>query len=226
MSATINFMQALRELTGFEQLEEAEDNGFTDKGFTDKGYIPEPNPQPNSETLIGKINMSEPKIEKPKIYAESHGGSHITSSMVIHGNIKTSDDVMIDGAVYGNVEAGGNVAVKNIVVGDIKAQNASFTEAKIKGNITAAQKVAVDSAAIVVGNVNAGDITVSGKIKGDLKAGNTVVLKEDALVAGNILTGSFVSHPGARMRGSVLTESSKNFDDSAEFCLGVEEHEK
>ena len=217
MSNKGNFLRALRELTGFEELEEAENNGFTDKGC-----IPEPNP----ESLIGKINMSEPKIEKPKIYTESHGGSHITSSMVICGNVKTSDDVMIDGAVYGNVEAGGNVAVKNIVVGDIKAQNASFTEAKIKGNITAAQKVAVDSAAIVVGNVNAGDITVSGKIKGDLKAGNVVILKEDALVAGNIITGSFVSHPGARMRGSVLTESSTNFDDSAEFCLGVEEHEK
>ncbi len=217
MSDKGNFLRALRELTGFEELEEAKNDGFTDKG-----YIPEP----DTAQALGKIKINEPTIEKPKIYTEGRNGSHITSSMVIRGNIKTSDDVTIDGAVYGNVEAGGNVAVKNIVVGDIKAQNASFTEAKIKGNIMAAQKVAVDSAAIVVGNVNAKDITVSGKIKGDLKAGNVVVLNADALVAGNIITGSFVSHPGARMRGSVLTESSTNFDDSAEFCLGVEEHEK
>ncbi len=214
MSDKGNFLRALRELTGFEELEEAEENG--------------PVEGPGAAPVLGEIKIEEPKIEKTQIHAEERNvnGSHITSAMIIHGNIKTSDDVTIDGAVYGNVDAGGNVAVKNIVVGDIKAANASFTEARVKGNIAVGGKAAVDSAAIIVGNVSASAITVSGKIKGDLKAGEAVVLKEEAVVAGNILTGSFVSHPGARIRGSVITESSTNLDDGIEFCLGVEEHER
>ncbi len=209
MSDKGNFLRALRELTGFEEIGEGE-------------LISESVVAP----VLGEIKINEPKIERPQIYAEKHGGSHITSAMIIRGNIKTSDDVVIDGAVYGNVDAGGNVAIKNIVVGDIKATNASFTEARVKGNITVGEKAAVDSAAIIVGNVSAGAITVSGKIKGDLKADEAVVLKEEAVVAGNILTGSFVSHPGARIRGSVITESNTDLDENVEFCLGVEEHER
>ena len=213
MSAMINFMQALRELTGFEELEDLEE-------LEDKELVSEP----DTAQALGKIKINEPKIEMPQISAEKHG-SHITSTMIIHGNIKTSDDVVIDGAVYGNVEADGNVAVKNIIVGDIKAANASFAEARVKGNITVGEKAAVDSEAIIVGNVSAEAISVSGKIKGDLKAGEAVILKEEALVSGNILTGSFVSHPGARIRGSVITGSSADLDEDIEFCLGVEEHE-
>lgn len=234
MSATINFMQALRELTGFDEVIEEDDELTLEsrgKGLAASGLKPESSgrAKPAGSAIKREFPQQNPVTPSQEGRKDdptgNYRGSYITSSMVINGNIKTSGDVTIEGSVYGDVDAGGNVAIKNLIVGDVKAANVSFIGARVKGNVATGEKVALDEASILVGDVNAGEITVSGKIKGDLKVSNLVVLKEQAVVAGNIFTGSFVSNPGASIRGSVITASNTNFDDDAEFCLGVEEHE-
>lgn len=217
MAGKGNFTQALRELTGFDETPE-KDRPQAETNRTEEYQSYFQTQQINTET-------THVHVEAEAVSAERSPDSHVTSTMVIKGKVRSEGNIFVEGSVYGNIATAGNIAVKNIVFGDIKANNVSLTNARVKGNIRCEQQAAVGNQTIVVGDVNANTIIVSGKIKGDLQAADTTVLEEEAVVSGNIVTGNILSNSGASLKGSVTTTGNAEVDEDAEFDLGVEAYE-
>ena len=231
MSAKTNFTQALKELTGFDEpVEMKEGQGKTSDsaGSSESSSL-----EIKASDIFGEkfelsdgFRFEEPEYDDSEITIDSQAGSYVTSSMVIHGKVKSQCDVLIEGVVYGDVVVDGNVGNKNLIVGDIKATNVALDGARVKGNINVEGRAKVGENSTIVGNVSAESIMVSSKIKGDLKASDIVVLEQDAIVVGNITANNFLSSPGANLKGTITTAASMNIDDDIEFDLGVEEYGK
>jgi cytoskeletal protein CcmA (bactofilin family) len=229
MSAKANFTQALKELTGFDEPIETKES----QSSTFDSYVSNESSSSDvkaSNSFDGEFEFSdgfryeEPEYENTEITVDRQGGSHITSSMIIHGKVKAQCDVLIEGLVFGDVSVEGNLENKNLIIGDVKAANVAIDKARIKGNITVDGRAKIGENSTVVGNVSAEAITISSKIKGDLKASDIVVLEQDAIVVGDVVTNNFLSSPGANIKGLITTAASMNIDDDIEFDLGVEEY--
>ena len=231
MSAKTNFTQALKELTGFDEpVEMKEGQGKTSDsaGSSESSSL-----EIKASDIFGEkfelsdgFRFEEPEYDDSEITIDSQKGTYVTSSMIIHGKVKSQCDVLIEGVVYGDVVVDGNVGNKNLIVGDIKATNVALDGARVKGNINVEGRAKVGENSTIVGNVSAESIMVSSKIKGDLKASDIVVLEQDAIVVGNITANNFLSSPGANLKGAITTAASMNIDDDIEFDLGVEEYGK
>ncbi len=217
MGSKGNFTQALRELTGFdESSEKVKAQPDTKKEENINSYF---------ETPPMDANHSYVHVEAEAVSAEKNADSHVTSTMVIKGKVRSESNIFVEGSVYGNIATTGNISVRNVVFGDMRADNISLNNARVKGNIKCDSQAAVGSRSIVIGDVNANTIIVSGKVKGDLKAIDTTVLQEEAVVSGNIITGNILSNSGASLRGSITTTGNAEIDDDTEFDLGVEAYE-
>ena len=231
MSAKTNFTQALKELTGFDEpveMKEGQGNTSDSAGSSESSSL-----EIKASDIFGEkfelsdgFRFEEPEYDDSEITIDSQKGTYVTSSMIIHGKVKSQCDVLIEGVVYGDVVVDGNVGNKNLVVGDIKATNVALDGARVKGNINVEGRAKVGENSTIVGNVSAESIMVSSKIKGDLKASDIVVLEQDAIVVGNITANNFLSSPGANLKGTITTAASMNIDDDIEFDLGVEEYGK
>lgn len=205
MGSKGNFTQALRELTGFDE-------------------IPEKKQANEYKEEEKKISYEE--VHQEQFVMEKSVDSHVTSTMVIKGKVRSEGNMLIEGCVYGDISTNGDVSVKNVVFGDIKADNVYLSEARVKGNIKCDAKANVGERTVLVGDVTADSILVSGKVKGDLNASDTTVLEHGAVVSGNIITGNILSNQGASLKGSITTTGNAEIDDDAEFDLGVEVYEQ
>lgn len=217
MGSKGNFTQALRELTGFdetpEKVKQKVDIKQSEVQQTDFDI-------PNTD-----LKPTYSFTEAEAVFDEREADSHVTSTMVIKGKVRSESNIFIEGSVYGNVVTSGNISVNNIVFGDIKAKNVNMNNARIKGNIKSDKQTAVGANTVVIGDIEADTIFVSGKIKGDLTASDTTVLEDGAVVSGNITTGNILSNSGAAIKGAITTTKNAEIDDDTEFDLGVEAYE-
>lgn len=133
--------------------------------------------------------------------SRSGQSSVISEDTIIEGNISGSSSIQVNGRIKGNLTTTKDVISKGIIEGDIKATNISLSRCSIKGNINASGILNVDSESIVVGNVEAGSVEISGRIKGDIKADEMAVLKNAALVLGNLTAKSVSLEAGAGLKG-------------------------
>jgi len=219
MGTKNNFTQALRELTGFDEAESSEK------------VVQETAEAPKASTRYAEAFQTEAREVKPQVapavdfqFALSNENcTQITPNMVIKGDIKANDDLMVDGQVYGNITTSANISASSLVIGDIKGENISLSSAKVKGNISLDGNLQVGEKTIVVGDINAGNIQVAGKIKGNLDLADSAVLLSGALISGNIAANEILTEAGARINGSIVTRShGSDFDEAAEFDLGVD----
>ncbi len=229
MSSKGNFTQALRELTGFDEAPKKETVAKAEPEMVSTAsarYAGHANHEREKIVYAGpKVNQyAGSTVELARV--EENAGSHITSTMVVTGKVKTESDLFVEGVVYGNLVTSHDVSLKSLVVGDIKASNIYLNSARVKGNVKGSEKVNVGDKTIVVGDITAQNIVVRGKVKGDLKASDTTILEEAALVAGDITTGNILSSAGACLKGSITTSRAAEIDDETEFDLGVEEYEQ
>lgn len=215
MGSKGNFTQALRELTGFDETPE--------KKRTEDVIAEDVKPE---EIKVEEIKNSYTYVQQEQTVIEKSADSHITSTMVIKGKVRSEGNIFVEGSVYGNIVTAGDISIKNIVFGDIKGENIYLSDARVKGNVKSDEKVNVGEKTILVGDVTASNIIVSGKVKGDLCASDTTVLEQDAVVSGNIVTGNILSNSGASLKGSITTTGNANIDDDTEFDLGVEIYEQ
>lgn len=218
MGSKGNFTQALRELTGFDEApEKSKPQSEANTRQDNRSYF---------ETKDSEVKEPHIHVEAEQVSIASDSDSHITKTMVIKGKVRSESNILVEGSIYGDIVTSGALSVNSIVFGDIKAGNAKLENARVKGNIKCDNQVNVGNKTIVVGDINADDIVVSGKVKGDLKAADTTVLEGEAVVSGNIVTGNILSNPGASLKGSVTTTGSAEIDDDKEFDLGVEAYEQ
>lgn len=211
-----NFTQALKELTGFDTpAEEVREEAPVQSQSAYKKPA-----QPSFE----KADFAEPftldnLISEKTVEMSQAEVTHITSTMVINGDIKSEDNLFVEGQIYGDVATTANLTSTNLIVGDLKAQNAALESSRLKGNIHLDGHLNISQNSIVIGDITSNSIRVSGKVKGNLDITGAVVLKDNALISGNILADDIASEPGTRINGTISTRSD-SFDLDAEFDFG------
>lgn len=234
MANKINFKDALRELTGFDEPVNGEGYGEDTMGYgygTEEGFAREDLKNPDVHVDLD-LDLNKESVGKdwkvPTIPLNADGGSNtlITESMVIRGDIKIKHDLIVDGTIYGNINSTANVKVNNVIVGDVKAENVLCEKARLKGNIEVKNNAKVQEDVVVVGDINGENVYIAGKVKGDITAKDTTYLEDSALIAGNIATKVFLSSGGAGIKGFVTALTNADFDEDAEFDLGVDIHDR
>lgn len=198
-----NFAQALKELTGFDsptgETVNAFSNAMDDKDLKADYYTPTP---------------SEQVIEFP-----DEGSTHISASMVINGEVKSEDNIRIDGQLYGNISTTANLVSTSLIIGDITAMNANLLCSRTRGNINLDGRLDIGTGSILVGNVSADNVKISGKVKGNLDVKGGIMLSGEALVSGDIISDDISAETGSRINGTIKTRSELD-DLDAEFDFG------
>ena len=112
-----NFTQALRELTGFY--------GQSDSSETS---LNKDSAAPNFSEDIIEEKVSSSSVKTVKDFSESSQDTctRITSTMIITGDIKSSDNVHIHGQVFGNVKTNATVYATDLILGNVSAQSGFF----------------------------------------------------------------------------------------------------
>jgi len=207
-----NFTQALKELTGFD-------------GPADASPASAPAEKPTQPKSADKVSEETFKlddlVQEKTVDISGEEVTHITSSMVINGDIKSEDNILVEGQIYGNINTSANLTSSNLIIGNLHAQNAALSDARLKGDINLDGHLNVNAGTVLVGDVACDSIKVSGKIKGDLDIRSSVVLRDNALISGNIVADDIAAEPGTRINGSISTRSD-SFDLDAEFDFGGE----
>lgn len=159
-------------------------------------------------------------MEKNENTAE-YSCTRITPSMVIAGDVSSSDNLLIEGQVFGNINTSADVTANNLIVGNVKAGSVALNSARIKGDLEMDGTLAIGESTIVVGTVRADALKVAGKVRGDIVVKESALITESALVVGDITAAYVSTQAGARINGSIITTNTKSeIDIDAEFDLG------
>lgn len=212
-----NFTQALKELTGFDGPADAAGEETPAQPKSAAKAPAESAFQPEEHTAE-PFNLDD-LIPEKTVDISGEEVTHITSTMVINGDIKSEDNILVEGQIYGNVQTAANLTSSNLIIGNLNAQNAALNDARLKGDINLDGHLNVNSGTVVIGDVACDSIKVSGKIKGNLDIKSSVVLKDRALISGNIIADDIAAEPGTRINGTISTRSD-SFDLDAEFDFG------
>lgn len=93
------------------------------------------------------------------------------------------------------------VGVDTELNGNIVSKGTVRIDGKVTGSITVKGNVFVGSNAIVKGNIDANEVTLSGTVEGDIIATGLLRLLSSAKLTGNIQVQSFVTDEGAVFQG-------------------------
>ncbi len=146
--------------------------------------------------------------------------TRVTPSMVITGDVSSSDNLLVEGPVYGNIDTSSNVTVKNLVLGNLNADSASLDGAKVKGDIKLSGTVAINDKSIVVGSVKSNALKLDGKVRGNINVNESALLSESALLVGDITAQYVTAQTGSRILGKITTIGlNQNTDIDKEFDL-------
>lgn len=137
-----------------------------------------------------------------KILGNLHAQGDIEIAGIAEGNIETNGNVLLCGSITGDVHCSslqmdtarvfGNIYAKeqaiiskeSILIGNINAQNC-ILDGKLKGQLDITEKVKITSNAVVVGDINAGAISIedgamlSGKILPKQKANIEAIFNKE-----------------------------------------------
>lgn len=205
-----NFTQALKELTGFGEVEESKNININDV----------------FEAQFSNEDISAQELPKEPINMNSDnsdfvGHTHITDSMVINGNIKSEDDILIDGIVYGDVATTKSLRMTNLIIGNVKSENMLLNAARLKGNIKVSNNVNVEQASVIVGDINANNVRVAGNVKGNIDCVGTCYLLGSAHVIGDVQGTDITTEPGLKFKGNIITKyDPKLVDEDELFDIG------
>lgn len=175
------------------------------------------------------LNLEQVKINADNLaimdYADMENevdATKITSSMEIHGDIRSKDSIYASGKIFGNVVTNQVFSSRNLTVGDIDADAIALNAGRVKGNMKAQDKINVGQNSVVVGNVKCGDVLVAGKVKGNLDIKNSAFASSESLIVGDVIADTISAEQGARLNGKLTMrrDSKKSTDFDAEFDLG------
>ncbi|MEM7147895.1 MAG: polymer-forming cytoskeletal protein [Verrucomicrobiota bacterium] len=119
----------------------------------------------------------------------------LSSDVEIRGNLKFSNDLIIDGKIEGEVNSDGNLTVgENAAIkGEIKTKSVTVF-GKVEGNITVADRAELKSQAELVGDIKAGTLSIE---EGATFLGSSTVGKNAASGGGGMSSsGQASSSPG------------------------------
>lgn len=146
----------------------------------------------------------------------------ISANTVINGDMTSASPISVEGRVNGNITTSSDVGVAGLVVGDVKADNISFEHSGMRGNSTAAKDLNVSDGSVVLGDIDAGKVTIDGKVKGTILSKGKIHFKPNSLVVGSVTAGGIVMDDGARVNATIQLASQYNEENLDEdFSLEV-----
>jgi cytoskeletal protein CcmA (bactofilin family) len=171
--------------------------------------------KPQRTTTDSSSNIFPPR---DNVFNKTGYNSVIAEDVVIEGSINGKSSIQINGQVKGNVTTAGDILSRGAIEGDAKGVNVSLVRSNIKGNVTASGELSVDESSIIVGDINAGSVEISGKIKGDIRAEELIVLRKAALVLGNLKAKSVSMEAGSELKGNMEVISGKISESDFDFA--------
>lgn len=93
--------------------------------------------------------------------------------------------------------------------GRIEGEEDLRVEGRIEGSIALTETLYVEPSGVVIAEVEARDVVVSGVIIGDVTAANSVTLNKGAKLVGNIRTPRLIIADGASFRGDVAMDGEE-----------------
>ena len=214
MSNKSNFAQALRELTGFDGKAGGAENGAAEPSA---GRVPV-----EFDSDPAAFEAAPVSFDLDESAADGEAGKTVvTATMKITGDVKSDDDLLVSGEVFGNISTTGALKASSLIVGDIKAANAAFDHVRLKGSANVRDSFNISEGSVIVGDVAASNLKLSGKIKGNVNVGLSALLLGRALVVGDVSADELSMEAGARINGNVAVKgASPDVDEDAEFNLG------
>jgi len=138
----------------------------------------------------------------------------IAEGTTVHGDIKTAGDLTVKGEVHGNIQCAGVLQCSGTIQGNMSAQEVVFVAAKIKGDVKATSMVQIGLNTVMVGNVQAENISLDGKLKGDLVISGTTQINANAVLLGNINTERLAMFEGSHFSGALEMSGCKDLSSS------------
>lgn len=129
---------------------------------------------------------------------------NISKSMVIHGDVTSTDDLRIEGTVIGDVSFERDCELHGYVEGNVSAM----------GEYDGKLELCPD--AVVVGDVFGKDVIVSGATKGLVSAKNHLEIANSAIVQGDLKASTMQINHGSAIEG-MLKINPENKDISKVF---------
>lgn len=219
MSPISNFTQAMKELTGFDDDSSKEKVRTAEKReefARDREYRErEPFQMPQMEPRI------RPQMEIAVPAFNQEAGTVISGSMVITGNIESSDQIKADGCIFGDLNTTSSVIVNGKIIGDV-ATDSLEVSGSIKGAVKVSTDARIEHAAVILGDIKSANLQTKGKVKGNLEIKNVADITASAVVVGNIDTGELNSERGCVINGNVTTRNTRSFtfDEEKLFSIG------
>lgn len=138
----------------------------------------------------------------------------ISETMVVVGNVKSSDDLQILGMVKGSVETTKQLLIKGKVQGDVKGKDIVLENCTIQGNVSANKDIDINDESVIIGDISADNICSAGKIKGNLVVQELVKLEGEAIVNGDVTAARIMMGQGVKFNGKVSIISQDLGDDN------------
>ncbi len=196
------------------------------KGNFVKGFGRHDNPVDEMDTMSVETanttdNLRSEPIGEIKTETVVVATTKISSTMEIYGEIKSKDAIQSVGQIFGDVTTTQSFSSKSLTIGNISALNVAIREGRVKGDIAASEGVEIGAGSIMVGNIECGDLVMSGKVKGNCDVRHDATLLTGSLLAGNIVADNITTEQGARINGNVtMRNNDKILDIESEFDLG------
>jgi cytoskeletal protein CcmA (bactofilin family) len=146
--------------------------------------------------------------------AESAAGDFLQSSRGINMFSRDTKQARIDtligkaSRVHGDLEFAGGLHLDGSIAGNVRAE-------PVEGS-----SLSVSETGSIEGNVEAGNVMLSGSVRGDIVARERVVLGATAKVQGNVYYGVIEMTLGAQIMGKLTRLSEKTAETAPEGAAG------
>lgn len=90
--------------------------------------------------------------------------------------------------------------------GRIEGEEDLRVEGRVEGSVSLTETLYVEPGGVVLAQIEARDVVISGIVIGDIKAGNCVTLNKAAKLVGNIAAPRIIIADGASFRGDVMMD--------------------
>lgn len=176
--------------------EEAFDNNQFDEMMGDSGYYEEPS------------RFANPQVPP----MQEDVATTISKGTILHGNIETDGDLIIQGHVKGDIICNANLSIFGVVEGTINCNNAYFDNAVLVGDIGCSGNMQLSESTTIDGNVEAYEILNGGRIKGNVTVAEGIHFLATSAIVGDVSAGNIEIERGAVLQGNVTIRQEVYFE--------------
>lgn len=191
MGAKINFSHAVQELMGRATVDTEDDETLTDELMKNE----ELNATEKRNGLFSQTQKASPVIRIGEI-------TTIAKGTILIGEIRSEGNVNMNGDLKGTITSTGDITVSGKVLGSIDGKDIELKGAAVQGIINATGNVNIDDASVLVGDINASSLNLTGRVKGNIIVKNEATLNPNSILIGDV-TAKRISMHQAKVQGKI-----------------------